>query len=134
MNKLLFSLMLIFVSGNAAAEWTLVGGRGNDSTAKDYSNDYLDLNTIRKTGNIVKVWGVEDFNSMQNLNGSNYLSDKALFEYDCKEESFRTLSFTLYSGHLGTDKVVSLNNFIGDWTPIVPESIAEAKWKVVCGK
>ena len=49
MHKATLMMLLSVVSSSAVAEWTLV------QTGKE-SNEYVDLATIRTSGNLAKMW------------------------------------------------------------------------------
>ena len=63
------------------AEWTKVG-------EKNSTVQYIDYSTIRKEGNLSKVWGLQD---RKKPDGEGAISDRLLIEIDCKEESYRLL-------------------------------------------
>ena len=128
MKRLLMGLMLLVTATAASAEWTRV----------DYTDNYIqyvDRATIRRNGNLVKMWGLADYKTMQTVaDGQSYLSSKTQEEYDCKEEKVRLLAFTNFSGQMGSGKVVGSDYNPGQWIPIQPASAGELLWKVACGK
>ena len=127
MKRLLMGLMLLATAGAAGAGWTDVGE--NDGLIQ-----YVDLATIRRNGNLVKMWYLTDFKTVRTISGKSYLSSKAQSEYNCKEESSRTLALTWFDGKMGRGKVVFAYSDPDKWEPIQPESIGEVLWKVACGK
>ena len=129
MKRLLLGLMLLMTVGAASAAWTQSG-------ATDIFNDYADRATIRRNGNLVKMWNLRDYKSMQASPsiGVSYLSEKVQLEYDCKEEKTRLLAYIWFSRQMGNGKVVSSDNYDEKWIPISPESIGETLWKIACGK
>ena len=128
MKRLLLGLMLLVTAGAASAEWTRAGD------TDDYIQ-YVDVATIRRNGNLVKMWDLKDYLTVQkSATGFSYLSDKAQQEYDCKEEKARTLAYLWFSGQIGNGNVVYSNTNPGEWRPISPESIGEILWKIACGK
>lgn len=120
-------------SGSAAAEWTLIGPSAG-SEAK-YFVAYADYTTIRKTGKKVKMWVLFNYPTAQpGPLGKTYLSQKSQEEYDCKEETEKTLYGVLLSGPMGTGEPVSTINGLGERpNPVVPSSVGEALWRAVCG-
>ncbi len=128
MKRLLLGLMLLMTATVAMAEWTGVG-------ENDDSIQYVDRATIRRNGNLVKMWDLRDFKTVQTDSGDSFLSSKAQNEYDCKEERSRILAFSWFSGQMGNGNVVYSNSETSmKWSPIGPGSIGEIKWKVACGK
>ena len=128
MKRLMLGLMLLVTAGAASAEWTRV----------DDNNQYIqyvDRATIRRNGNLVKMWDLKDYKTKQTVAGYSYLSTKGQQEYDCKEEKKRLLAFTWFDGQMGSGKVVYSNGNVKDeLEPIEPESVGETLWKIACGK
>jgi len=120
--------MLLMTAGAAMAEWTWSGGN-------DQFIHYVDRATIRRNGNLVKMWWMTDEKTEQkSYAGHSYLSSKAQEEYDCKEEKRRLLAFTWFSGQMGNGSVVYSNSDGDKWEPIEPGSTGEVLWKIACGK
>ena len=127
MKRLLMGLMLLVTAGAASAEWTL----------EDFSVEliqYVDRASIRRNGNLVKMWGLSDFKRVQTVSGYSYLSEKTELEIDCKEVRLRMGAFTWFAEQMGNGKVVNLNGGGGKWDPIQPDSIGETLWEIACGK
>jgi len=78
MHKAILMVLLAVVSSSAFAEWVAI------DTA-DGSTYYANPNTIRKSGNKVKIWAMVDYNSVQEDADVKHLSSKSQQEYDCKE-------------------------------------------------
>ena len=128
MKQLLLGLMLLVTATAASAEWTRV-----DDT-DDYIQ-YVDRATIRRNGNLVKMWDSRDYKTVQTNVGYSYLSSKGQREYDCKEERTRLLAFLWFSGQMGSGKVVYSNSVTSmTWDPIAPGSVAVTLWTIACGK
>ena len=129
MTMLLLGLMLGLTATVAMAEWSRVDSI-NDSIL------YVDTATIRRNGNLVKMWELIDYKTVQKAaDVSPFLSMKSQQEYDCKEERTRMLAFTTFDRKMGSGKVVfSDGNARGEWAPVQPESIGELMWKIACGK
>jgi hypothetical protein len=121
--KRLLTIILLIMSADSYAEWTRIDGN-------DRLSLYADKATIRRNGNLVKMWDLLDFKTAQ----KNVLSVKVQSEYDCKAERSRILAVTRFSGQMGNGTVVYGNNDSGKWLPIEPGSIGESKWKIACGK
>ena len=128
MNRLLLGLMFLLTATAAMAEWTAIAE--NDELIV-----YVDTATIRRNGNLVKMWDLRDFKTIQTTaSGASFLSSKAQNEYDCKEEKMRLLAFSWFSGQMGRGKVVFSHSDPEKWTPIGPDSIGETFWKIACGR
>ena len=127
MKRLLMGLLLVVTAGAASAEWTL----------EDFSVEliqYVDRASIRRNGNLVKMWGLSDFKRVQTVSGYSYLSEKTELEIDCKEVRLRMVAFTWFAEQMGNGKVVYANSDPRKWSPIQPGSVRETQWKIACGK
>ena len=131
----LWSLItLLFLSTVPAyAEWVAV--------EKDYlllglQTVYVDSDTIRREGNLVTLWQLIDFKTMQgNGRGAHrFLSTKIHKQFDCAGKRLRLLAFTEFSRRMGTG--IAANGYVDkdNWLPVEPESINHALWELACGK
>jgi hypothetical protein len=132
--KYLMAILLTIISTSAIAEWSFieVGAMGEKN---DYYFFYADKDTIRKKGNIARMWSLDDFESPQKGSFGTYLSTVQYHEFDCIEEKISLLSTIYYSKNMREGVIV--NNFnIEDkkWNYIVPGTMGEIKWKTACGK
>ena len=129
MRNAILMMLLAVVSGRAAAEWVWVG---DTSTAAIY----WDPATIRRTGNIVNMGVLHDLKTavLSETNGIHYASQKLQAEYDCKEEQWRMLYFSWYSGNMGGGKMVEYLADSFKWKPVPLGSGVEALWQLACGK
>ena len=57
MKKILFTLLLVFISPNSMAEWT----KAAESDEKSGYTVYVDFTSIRKANNIAKMWVLFDY-------------------------------------------------------------------------
>jgi len=127
MYKAILIMLLAVVSSSAMAEWTAA------NETKEFIQ-YVDLATIRKSGNKVKMWGLNDYKSVQEFAGDKFLSSKIQWEYECKEEQLRQLFFQPFSGYGGRGQPITWHNKPREWEPVMPGSIDEKLWKFACGK
>ena len=65
MKRLLLGLMLLMTAGAASAEWTQSGDT-------DPFIHYVDRATIRRNGNLVKMWDLADFKTVQKDAAGNF--------------------------------------------------------------
>ena len=121
--------LLLLSSGPAYAEWELLlNDTGVGGTI------YVDTDTIRHKGDVVKWWELADYMTVQTGAGFSYLSSKGQHEYDCAEERTRMIAFTWFSGHMGTGTTVANSEHEFNWQPVAPHSLGQALWKLACGK
>jgi len=129
MKKLLLTLVLAFMNTSAMAEWTVVEWNHEDGGL----TLYVDYITIRKVGNKVKMLSLVDFKVVEK-GETDLFSSRTQDEFDCEEKKMRQLYYALYSGSMGSGKMEHANGEHLKWTPVEPESMEEAKWKIACGK
>ena len=133
--KLLIATLLTVFSTGAMAEWTYL------TSSEDNAYDiYIDKTTIRKRGNVAKMWYLTDYKSPQKeADGKSYSSEKVFAEYDCVEIRRRFLSTIYYSDNMGKGETVLSHQYsdrYGDreWQDVVPDTIGMTEWKVACKK
>ena len=122
--------LLILSSAPAYAEWAAVGSSENGGGVTVYA----DRDTIRRKGDLVKMWYLSDFKTIQTVAGNSYLSSKLQDEYDCTEERHRLLTYTDFSGNMGSGTVGYSNSPENKWEPVQPKSIGQTLWEVACNK
>lgn len=131
--------LLIFISGPAYAEWVAI--------EKKYQSPglhtvYFDPDTIRREGNLVTIWQLTDYKSMQGgvglgrfgLNPSRFLSTKTHKQFDCVKKRLRLLAYMEFLRPMGTDRRNDGYVDQDNWLSIESESINQALWEVVCGQ
>ena len=127
MKKLLLGLMLLATATAASAEWTQ-SGEGESFI------HYVDIATIRRNGNLVKMWSLTDYKTVKIVAGQSNFSYKKQSEWDCKDEKGRKLAHTWFTGQMGSGTVNYTDSRTEEWSPIEPESVNETLWKIACGK
>lgn len=129
MARLLLITFLLLISSTVYAGWVKVGASDDGMTL------YVDPDTIRRNGNLVKMWQLYDLTTIRRTGaGDSYLSSKNQHEFDCVEERIRTLAFTWFSGNMGHGNAVFTVSDEQKWEPISPESAAQTLWNIVCNK
>lgn len=126
MKKIVLSIILLFITESANADWDLLLKNSKLSI-------YLDIASYQKVGHQVKMWSLWDYSVPQSPEGVGpYSSVKYLIEFDCKEAKTRLLSAIWFSGRMGIGYLLSSIN-IEDWDLVNTTSINESLWKVACG-
>jgi hypothetical protein len=131
---LVIVVALAFVAGGLRAQgaapvdtlrWRLIG------VSSDGTQYYLDLETIRTTGNAragdtVTVWTLRHHELAIEFAGDSVTDYKELFRFDCSGLRLQPVSFLVYDG----SKLVESDTDEGQWKPITPESEGEefATW------
>lgn len=125
-TKTLILAALLIVTGSVSAEWVEVA-------STDSTTFYIDPATIRKDGNMRKVWVMQDFKQRQK---GGEMSTRARVEYDCKGERYRLLSLSVHPEPMtGGETIASYGEDPrGVWQEIPPGTGGEALLKIVCAK
>lgn len=127
---LVFALLLAALPQTAFAAWVRAGGNHNVVC-------YADTDSITRTGNLARMKSLLDFATAQkerSVGKKPYLSQRDEREYDCHNERYRLLRFSLRAGHMFAGELVRSNADDGEWNPVQPGSLGEALWKTACGK
>lgn len=123
-------ITLLWLSGVPAyAKWELVSG--DDEAGLTV---YVDRDSIRRKGNLARMWQLYDYKTVQTVAGDSLLSFQRQNEYDCTEARTRMLTYTWFSSNMGRGRVVYETADEQQWEPVVPRSINHALWKVACSK
>jgi hypothetical protein len=127
----LITLLLLLSSGPAYAEWMSLGSSKGDG---GYAV-YVDPDTVRRKGDLVKMWLLLDFKTEQTTAASvSYLSSRSQRQFDCTEERYRIIAFTHFSGNMGSGNAIITYTVEDTWTPVAPGSVNQRLWEFACGK
>ncbi len=135
MRKAILMILLAIVGSNAMADWLAITATYDNSVTF-----FVYPEAVRRNGHLVKVWWLESHkNAVTSGNDAQYLSmyfsAKALDEFDCDTVQRRNLAFSEYAGRMGRGEVRYSSDYESlKWSPISPDSVAEALWKYACGK
>lgn len=117
------SLMLI-VCNSAGAEPVKV----TESNSATY---YVDLNTIKKKGDLRRAWVIND-KVVRDSSGA--LSIRVLDESDCQEERHRILSYSYHADHMARGTILRSGDVQTEWEHIPPGSTGAKILQVVCSR
>lgn len=133
MKRLFLITLLVLNSGPVYAEWVEVGGKVEEGLT--VYTIYVDPDTIRHNGDVVKLWVLMDFKTRQTESSPPYLSVKSQREIDCTEERIRLVAATAFSDNMGRGEILySYTDSTDQGIPVEPGSVAQSLWKFVCGK
>jgi hypothetical protein len=119
-------MFLLLASGPAHAEWMSL-------FATDEGAVYVDRDTLRRKGELVRTWYLFDFKVARTVGGDSNLSSKVQIEFDCAEERMRKIASTYFSGNMGNGKANYTITDPSKWAPVEPASTGEALWRAACG-
>jgi hypothetical protein len=118
--------------GPVYAEWVDVGGKVEKGLT--VYTVYVDPTTIRRNGDVVTLWALFDFKTIQSIVGGPWLSSKTQRQFDCVEERVRLLGFMTFTGNMGSGEPVYSNSEESKWEPVAPDGIDRKLWEVACSK
>ncbi len=109
------------------ADWIKVEGN-------EFVTFYVNPATIHKTDNGATMLTLVNFKTVNESGGFPHMSTKTQHEYDCKEELWRLIYYSYYSGNMGEGELVYTDTKPGTWEPVKPGSGTKIRWKIACGK
>ncbi len=129
MTRFLHIILFFLCSAPAYAEWVVF-----EKNRQIELTVYVDPDTIRRKGNLVKIWELFDFKTAQTEEGLSHLSAKVQVEYDCAEERHRLVTLIQYSDNMGRGNVIYSDSTEYIWEPVAPDTIGQRMWKFACKK
>jgi hypothetical protein len=95
---------------------------------------YADPDSIRRKGELVKMWILYDYKTLQSATGVAHLSDSIQLEANCTEKLQRSLAYTWWSGNMREGTVVFNHSGEGNWIPIGSGTVGHTLWSFACRK
>ena len=126
MRKLLIGLVLSVMATAASAQWMLV------TEASSGDKFYADPSTKRRTGNIVRIWMLQDYPKPELVLGQAYHSDKMYRQYDCAERTSQSLQNTSFVGRMGSGQSLGTSTQPTNKTYVAPGSVANTLLNFAC--
>lgn len=120
-------LLIVLVSAPAWAEWVKSWESKTSGTIT-----YFDPATIRKDGNLHRVWVLQELR----IRGKEYgeMSRRALWEFNCPEERFRSLQISFHTDSMAKGSRLLTDNDPSDWQYIPPNTGGAVLHKLICAK
>jgi len=124
MKKLLF-VLLLSISSLVHAQWTLI-------QTSDTAAFFVDNSTIQQVNQYKRVWSKTEYFPNSKMAIENKInSTRMYYEFDCRENKGRFLSFSAYKQSNLVD--LSYNdNKIDEWNFIAPNTVFSVLLEVVC--
>jgi hypothetical protein len=127
-----WSLISVLSVGLAQAEWVDIGGKVERGLTE--YRVYIDPDNIHRNGDMVTLWALFDYMTIQSIVGGPWLSSKAQRQFDCAENRIRLLGYMTFTGNMGSGEPVFSNTDQSKWEPIAPDSIDRRLSDIACGK
>lgn len=126
-------------NGGVISEWSEIFTQHNDEVAAGNVVNpgytiYVNNSTIRREGDVVKMWSLIDYDHSKMITDKPYLSVRSQDEYDCKGKQYRSLRYSFFAGNLGGGAVVVKSAKPADWYPVEPDSIVKILFNAACKK
>ena len=127
LQALFLSAALLCNSGAHANTWTAVG-------LFDIGTFYVDLDNVTHAGDHRKVWTSLDYRDPQTNQHSKkpYKSTRMQMEFDCKDQTVRSLSLSYHTGVRLSGEVLSTEGVIGPFEPVPPDTPIFKIMRLVC--
>ena len=88
---------------------------------------YIDRDSIKKEGSLIRVWELQDLKSKGPLDEK---SRRVLVEYDTKNDRRRVLSFSFHAEQMGAGITLKADQTPGKWTMVAPNTTAAVVFQV----
>lgn len=126
MRKLLIGLALSVMATAASANWVLVANGNNGD------NYYADPTTKKRTGNIVRIWVMQDYLKPEISSGKLSFSSVVYLEYDCINSKIKNLQGTEFLGQMATGEVLGTHKPTANEKFVPPGSVANIIFNYAC--
>jgi hypothetical protein len=117
-------LTLVMLIASPAWAWEYV-----DTEIESRNQYFLNLETLRTDGNIKRTWQLIN---LAKADEYGWRSLRVRVEFDCKNETRQTLSYTAFSESFADGKVLFQNNTASAKTDIAPETVGWSLLQKVC--
>ncbi len=122
-------LPLLFLNSTPAyAEWMEI------DNGKPGMTIYVNPDTIHRTGNLVTMWELYDFETAEHVAEHTHLSFKTHSEYHCSDGQTRWRQATYFSGNMGRGKIVYRHQPEDSLKSVPVNSVSHDLWTFACDK
>ncbi len=123
MKRLMLAVAALTFSASATAQWVKLG-ETHDTVL------FHALDTLRKEGNLRRVWEIQDFKA--DVFGDGVRSLRYQSEYDCMGGRLRVLYLQAFKSQMAIGEALNIPFNGHDWVPVPANSIASISLKAVC--
>ncbi len=126
--KALFLASVLLTSNLALAnQWTALG-------LFDIGTFYVDTDHITSSGEHRKAWTMLDYRQpkVHAPTGKQFKSTRMQMEFDCKDQTVRTLSLSYHTGVRLSGDALSTEGVIGPFEPVPPNTPIFKIMRLVC--
>lgn len=124
MRRILWSCLLLLAANSVHAGWVKVGENSGATV-------YVDPTTLTQQGDVRRVWGLQE---LKWYRSDGVVSFKTLDDFNCKENSRRTVFRATYAGSMATGKELDSGSLMFiDFERVYPFTPAAWQLEYVCG-
>mgnify|MGYP001345488090 FL=1 len=123
MNKKITYLILLISSSSLYAEWSATLDLDVGGVA------YIEKDTIRKIDGYVYFWGMTDYNER---NEYGDLSSQVYYQGDCKNNRFKTISYSFFKFNTGRGEADHQDSVDKDWKYPKPRTVSTSLLEAAC--
>ena len=124
MKKIAFPLVFLLSSLCAHAEWVAL-------LEQDSVKHFVDSQIKKTDDGMRRIWVLLNMDMGPAFPKASY-SIRALEEWDCRQERYRTLTAKTYSGLMASGSIIRETDAASDWSYIPPGSIGISYLKFAC--
>jgi hypothetical protein len=118
-------LFSILIANPVWAEWSLI----TSSADSDPATHFIDFETLRKEGNLRKVWQLVN---LPPNDKDGWSSVRLRIEFDCKKETMKTTTFAVFPEHFANGKATFTSENPTAIRDVAPETVSWTILKEVC--
>mgnify|MGYP001301865028 FL=1 len=108
-------------------EWTLI-----HSDKIQGISFFISLGDFPFINNKTRMWVMENFEQLQQVQHLKYNSTKSLVQFDCKLNTMRILAYSLHKSPNASGNAIFNKSVALEWTKIKENSINEAYQDIAC--
>ena len=129
MQKFIFCIFFAFqiLAHAEPKEWTLIHTDNIQGI-----NFFISLGDFSLVNGKTRMWVMESFEQLQQVQQLKYNSTKSLVQFDCKSNIMRILAYSLHKSHNASGNAIFNKNVALDWSKIKQNSLNKAYQDIAC--
>lgn len=132
MIKLLYSVVLLTMTGTAQAEQFMQVWQSPDGGVKQY----FDKDSVVRHGDLIEIWRIFEYKaaSAPKVGRKPYVSQRVLTEFDCESMALRQLYASWHTETAGKGETVYEATEPELWEFGNNTEVIAPLWKIACGR
>jgi hypothetical protein len=95
-------------------------------------NFFISLGDFSLVNGKTRMWVMESFEQLQQVQQLKYNSNKSLVQFDCESNKMRILAYSLHKSHNASGNAIFNKNVALDWSKIKQNSLNKAYQDIAC--